>query len=164
MHTLQKRRLLPRLHKQMIPLMPHKPIHHILFALGPTPTTPRQHMTRRAIHRQRKQIRGLAEIRNKAAVQDEINEHEEVHDEDQEEDGHPGAGGGGFDAPGGVLLGAEGSVEELGFVSWPGVVLGLMLGEVEEVGKRETHVVGGYEWGILHTCRVQGNRVSSCLL
>jgi hypothetical protein len=35
---------------------------------------------------------------------------------------------------------------------------------VEEVGKGETYIVGGYEWGILHTCRVQGNRVSSCLL
>jgi hypothetical protein len=148
----------------MIPLMPHKPIDHILFALGPTPTTPRQHMTRRAIHRQRKQIRGLAEIRNKAAVQDEIYENEEVHNEDEEEDGHPGAGGGGFDAAGGVLLGAKGSVEELSFVSWPGVVLGLMLGERREVRNGETYVGIGYERGILHTCRVPGNRVSSCLL
>lgn len=47
-------------------------------------------------------------------MENEVDEYEDVHEENEKQDDDPAYCVGGFYAPGGVLLGADGGVEELG--------------------------------------------------
>lgn len=95
--------------------MINKPIYHVLFPLGAAATGTREDVRRRRVNSEGEEIRGFGKVRHETAVQDKVDEDEDVHCEDKDEDDDPCARGA-WHAARGVLLRFEGCLEVLGLV------------------------------------------------
>jgi hypothetical protein len=94
----QQRRLLAGFHEEMVPLVVDEPVHHVLFAFGAAAAGPRELGRRRRVYGKREEIRWLGEVGHQTPVEHKVYEDEDVHQEDEQEDDDPGAGGSVFNA------------------------------------------------------------------
>jgi hypothetical protein len=82
----------------MTPLVVHEPIDIILLAFGAPTTRSSEDVGGWGIDCQGEEVRGLGEVGDEAAVEDEVEQDADVHEKDEEEHDEPAARIGVFDA------------------------------------------------------------------
>lgn len=112
MFDMRVRGFLSRLHVQVVALCVDKPIYDVLFSARATAAGASEEVGRGRVDGEGEEVGGLREVGYEALVEEEVGEDEDVHEEDEEEDGHPGFGGR-VDAARGILLRFDGAVEVL---------------------------------------------------
>lgn len=108
----QQSRFLARLHVQVLAFVVYEPINGVLFAFWSAAATSGKSLAGRAVDGEGEEVGRFRVVGDEAAVEDEVDENEDVQDEDQKEDGHP-CFRGVIDTARGVLLGHDGRVEVL---------------------------------------------------
>jgi hypothetical protein len=93
-----------------------KPIDHVLLALWPATARSGEDMRGRRVDSECEEIRRFGEVGYEAAMEDEVDENENVHQEDQEQDNDPASCSSVFDTARGVLLGSDRRVEVLALI------------------------------------------------
>jgi len=81
--TTQQTRLLAGFHEQVVSFMVNEPVDHVLFAFGPTATRSSEYMRGWRVDGKGKEVGWFGEIGHEAAVEDEVDQDEDVHEEDE---------------------------------------------------------------------------------
>lgn len=97
----------------MIPFVIYEPVDQVLLAFRTATTRSGEDVRRRGVDGKRKEIWRFREVGDKAAVDNEVYEDENVHQENEHQNNHPSSRRGILDATRSVLLSSDIGIEVL---------------------------------------------------